>query len=214
MALNIDQATRSLLIITHCHWLLKLFKFLLGAIAGDIEALKSIILFLSIHLGGGISLTVEIRGALKVSGLLLWSDELTSIRGSTTANTLVVVLVSKKATRFAIFLNVLAAGSRHSVEDTFRIWVASSAKSNLVLVVGIHLSRSETHQLQLFVGKISSHSLVSLAIVHILIHRREPTFGVVHDDVLLKGALVELIDVTSVEMMCHVEHYSFLLCLS
>ena len=213
MALNIDQATRSLHIITHCHWLLKLFKFLLGAIAGDIEALKSIILLLSIHLGGGISLTVEIRAALKVSGLL-WSDKLTSIRGSTTANTLVVVLVSKKATRFAIFLNILAAGSRHSVEDTFRIWVASSAKGNLVLVVGIHLSRSETHQLQLFVGKISAHSLMSLVIVHILIHRREPTFGVVHDDVLLKGALVELIDVTSVEMMCHVEHYSFLLCLS
>ena len=122
--------------------------------------------------------------------------------------------MSKKATRFAIFLNILAAGSRHSVEDTFRIWVASSAKGNLVLVVGIHLSRSETHQLQLFVSKISAHSLMSLVIVHILIHRREPTFGVVHDDVLLKGALVELIDVTSVEMMCHVEHYSFLLCLS
>ena len=213
MALNIDQATRSLHIITHCHWLLKLFKFLLGAIAGDIEALKSIILLLSVHLGGGISLTVEIRGALKVSGLL-WSDKFTSIRGSTTANTLVVVLVSKKATRFAIFLNVLAAGSRHSVKDTFRIWVASSAKGNLVLVVGIHLSRSETHQLQLFVGKISAHSFMSLVIVHILIHRREPTFGVVHDDVLLKGALVELIDITGVEMMCHVEHYSFLLCLS
>jgi len=82
--------------------------------------------------------------------------------------------------------------------------VRSASKLDLFIIELRTLGRPETHIVKLLVASGPTDRLISRLIVHVLCGRGEAPLGMVNNHVFLEWALIELIDVTSIEVLRYV----------
>ena len=113
--------------------------------------------------------------------------------------------MGKEATRLAIHASLHSTLLRHSLKDSLRIGVCC-AKPDLLITMLISIRRSETHVVKLLVSRRATDCLERGRVVHVDAVFHEALLGVVHINILTERALIESVNVASVEMLRGVKH--------
>ena len=113
--------------------------------------------------------------------------------------------MGKEATRLAIHASLHSTLLRHSLKDSLRIGVCCT-KPDLFITMLISICRSETHVVKLLVSRRATNCLERGRVVHVDAVFHEALLGVVHINILAERALIESVNVASVEMLRGVKH--------
>lgn len=114
----------------------------------------------------------------------------------------------QQTSRLPILHELRPAGFRHLFvnRDRVRFQDLPAAETEFLRTVELILRRSETHQVDIPVARRAAHCVKVLAVVHVLVVRGEPALRVVHDVGPPNDVTVELVDVSRIVVLCHVEH--------
>ena len=119
---------------------------------------------------------------------------------------LVVVIVGEEPSRLAILAKHPSAHPRHLLIHSLGICSLSTKLDLLIIMAGLLRSLVTHKHLEFFVTDLSTNSIEGLRVVHVLMIFRESTFRMVDDIVPSKGAVGELVNITSVKVGSNVQH--------